>query len=103
MRFAAETAFAFLSRVIYFQIYLEIYMGKPLMIQEEDERRIDTLKRRLKIARKVDILRAGIELLEKEADRRERVLRWKRAASMAAKTSQQVNAEFRRYSRLKRS
>lgn len=78
-------------------------MGKPLMIQEEDERRIDTLKRRLKIARKVDILRAGIELLEKEADRRERVLRWKRAAGLAAKTSQQVNAEFRRYSRLKRS
>jgi hypothetical protein len=36
-------------------------MGKPLMIQEEDERRIETLKRRLKIARKVDVLRAGIE------------------------------------------
>jgi hypothetical protein len=78
-------------------------MGKPLMIQEEDERRIDTLKRRLKIARKVDILRAGIELLEREADRRDRVLRWKRAAALASKTSQQVNADFRRYSRLKRS
>ncbi len=78
-------------------------MGKPLMIQEEDERRIDTLKRRLKIARKVDILRAGIELLEKEADRRDKILRWKRAAALAAKTSQKVNADFRRYSRLKRS
>ena len=78
-------------------------MGKPLMIQEEDERRIDTLKRRLKIARKVDIVRAGIELLEKEADRRERVLRWKRAAALAAKTSREVNADFRTYSRLKRS
>ena len=78
-------------------------MGKPLMIQEEDERRIESLKRRLKIARKVDILRAGIDLLEKEADRRERILRWKRAASLAARTSQEVNAEFRPYSRLKRS
>jgi hypothetical protein len=78
-------------------------MGKPLMIQEEDERRIDSLKRRLKIARKVDIVRAGIDLLEKEADRRERILRWKRAASLAARTSQEVNAEFRPYSRLKRS
>lgn len=78
-------------------------MGKPLMIQEEDERRIDTLKRRLKIARKVDVLRAGIELLEKEADRKERILRWKRAAALAAKTSQEVNAGFRPYSRLKRS
>jgi hypothetical protein len=73
------------------------------MIQEEDERRIDSLKRRLKIARKVDIVRAGIDLLEKEADRRERILRWKRAASLAARTSQEVNAEFRPYSRLKRS
>ena len=78
-------------------------MGKPLMIQEEDERRIDSLKRRLKIARKVDIVRAGIDLLEKEADRRERILRWKRAAGLAARTSQEVNAEFRPYSRLKRS
>lgn len=78
-------------------------MGKLLMIQEEDERRIDSLKRRLKIARKVDIVRAGIDLLEKEADRRERIVRWKRAAALAARTSQEVNAEFRPYSRLKRS
>ena len=39
------------------------------MIQEEDERRIERLKRRLGIQRKVDVLRAGIALLEKEADR----------------------------------
>jgi hypothetical protein len=78
-------------------------MGKPLMIQEEDERRIETLKRRLKIARKVDILRAGIDLPEKEADRRDKVLRWKKATALAAKTSQEVNAGFRTYSRLKRS
>jgi len=78
-------------------------MGKPLMIQEEDERRIENLKRRLNIARKVDILRAGIDLLEKEADRRERVLRWKRAATLVAKTSREVNTDFQPYSRLKRS
>jgi hypothetical protein len=82
---------------------MEIYMGKLLMIQEEDERRIDTLKRRLNIARKVDVLRAGIELLEKEADRRERILRWKRAAALAIETSREVNADFRQHSRLKRS
>ncbi len=78
-------------------------MGKPLMIQEEDDRRIDILKRRMKIARKVDIVRAAISLLEKEADRKERILRWKRVAALAAKTSRQVNADFRPYSRLKRS
>jgi hypothetical protein len=78
-------------------------MGKLLMIQEDDDRRIDTLKHRLKISRKVDIVRAAIALLEKEADREERILRWKRAAGLAAKTSQQVNADFRPYSRRKRS
>lgn len=77
-------------------------MGKPLMIQEEDDRRIETLKRRLGILRKVDVLRAGIDLLEKEANRRDRVRRWKRAAAMVAGTSREVNAEFRSHSRLKR-
>ena len=89
--------------MIYFLIYLEIHMGRPLMIQEEDELRIEKLKRRLGIIRKVDVLRAGMTLLEKEAERRERVRRWKRSAALVAKTSRQVNAEFRSYSRLKRS
>jgi hypothetical protein len=78
-------------------------MGKPLMIQEEDERRIDSLNRRMKIARKVDIVRAGIDLLEKEADRKDRVKRWKRSAALAAKTSRDLNADFRPLSRMKRS
>ena len=78
-------------------------MGKPLMIQEEDDRRIEKLKRRLKIEHKVDIVRAAIALLEKEADRRDRVLRWKRAAVLAADTSREVNADFQPHSRLKRS
>ena len=77
-------------------------MGKPLMIQEEDERRIESLKRRLGIQRKVDVLRAGIDLLEKEADRKERIRRWKRAVSLAAGTSREVNLDFQRHSRLKR-
>jgi hypothetical protein len=78
-------------------------MGKPLMIQEEDERRIERLKRRLGIQRKVDVLRAGIDLLEKEANRRERIRRWKRAAALVAASSREVNAEFQVHSRLKRT
>jgi hypothetical protein len=78
-------------------------MGKPLMIQEEDERRIESLKRRLGIPHKVGVLRAGIDLLEREAERRERVRRWKRAAALAARTSQEVNAEFQAHSRWKRT
>ena len=77
-------------------------MGKPLMIQEKDVRRIESLKRRLGIARKVDILRAGMDLLEMEAERRERVRRWKRSAALVAKTSREVNAEFQPNSRLRR-
>lgn len=83
-------------------IYIEVYNGKPQMIQEEDERRIESLKRRLGIQRKVDVLRAGIELLEKEAERRERIRRWKRAADLAASTSREVNAGIRQQSRLGR-
>ena len=46
-----------------------------MMIREEDERRIEVLKRRLGIRTKVGVLRAGIELLERGAERRERVKR----------------------------
>jgi hypothetical protein len=77
-------------------------MGKPLMIQEEDDRRIESLRRRLGIQHKVDVLRAGIDLLEKEAERRERIRRWKRAAALVAPSSREVNAEFQAHSRLKR-
>lgn len=78
-------------------------MGKPLMIQEDDDRRIERLKRRLGIGRKVDVVRAGMALLEEQAERAERARRWKRAAATVAATSREVNADFRRHSRLKRA
>jgi hypothetical protein len=77
-------------------------MGRPLMIQEGDERRIEALKRKLGIKRKVDVLRAGIDLLEKEAERRNRVKRWKKATALVSKISHEVNAEFQSHSRIKR-
>jgi hypothetical protein len=77
-------------------------MGKLLMIQPQDDARIERLKRRLGVARKVDVVRAGINLLEAQADRQERVARWRRSARVAAATSRRVNAEFRAHSRLKR-
>ena len=78
-------------------------MGKPLMIQEDDDRRIEQLKRRLGIATKIDVVRAGMALLEQDALRRERLERWSRAAGHVAADSARVNAEFRLHSRLKRS
>jgi hypothetical protein len=78
-------------------------MGKPLMIQEEDDRRIEDLKRRLGIQHKVEVLRAGMALLEKEAGRLERIHRWKRSAALVAATSREVNTGFQKHSRLKRT
>ena len=73
------------------------------MIQEADDQRIERLKLRLGIATKIDVVRAGMELLEQEASRRERIERWKRSASRAAASSARANAEFRAYSRITRS
>jgi hypothetical protein len=77
-------------------------MGKPLMILEEDDRRIEKLKKKLGIRSKVDVLRAGIELLEREAERKEKIRRWKRAAALVSRTSREVNQAFQPYTRLKR-
>ena len=77
-------------------------MGKPLMIQDDDDRRIQSLQERLGIRRKVDVVRAGMALLEQEADRQTRVARWRRAAALAIPTSKAVSADFRTYSRFRR-
>jgi hypothetical protein len=77
-------------------------MGKPLMIQEDDDRRIEELKKRLSARSKVDVVRAGLTLLEREAERQARVDRWRRAARLAGPSSRAVNAEFRQHSRLKK-
>jgi hypothetical protein len=77
-------------------------MGKPLMIQADDDRRIEQLKARLDIGTKIDVVRAGLALLEEDARRRERLERWRRAAARVGAGSARVNAEFRTHSRLKR-
>ena len=73
------------------------------MIQEDDDRRIERLKERLGIATKIDVVRAGMALLEQDALRRERLAQWKCAAARVAVDSAHVNAAFRVHSRLKRS
>ena len=77
-------------------------MGKPLMIQEADDARIEHLKARLGISRKIDVVRTGLDLLEQRADRQARVARWVRAVDRVATESRRVNEDFRRHSRLKR-
>jgi hypothetical protein len=77
-------------------------MGLPLMVQEADMRRIEMLKERLHMRTKIDVVRAGLELLDREAQRQARVNRWRRAAKLAARSSAEANAAFRSGSRLNR-
>jgi len=78
-------------------------MGKSLMIQEADDERLESLKKRLGLESKIGVVRAGIDLLEKEADRHDKLKRWRRAAALAAKTSREVNGDFRGHSRPKKA
>jgi ATP-dependent Lon protease len=76
-------------------------MGIPLMIQEEDNRRIEQLKKDFHIHKKIDVIRTALALLEKEAERAKRIKNWKRAAKLVAKNSHEVNQEFQSLSRIK--
>ena len=77
-------------------------MGKPLMLQEADADRIEALKKRLGAPTKIAVVRSALDLLERDAERTERVARWRKAARMAAGESRRVSREFQRHSRLAR-
>jgi len=77
-------------------------MGKPLMLQEADAERIETLKQRMGARTKIEVVRSALDLLERSTERGERVRRWERAVKLVAGESRAVQREFRRHSRLKR-
>jgi len=64
-----------------------------LMIQEEDNQRIELLKRDFKLRKKIDVIRAGLKLLE-EAARSKKIERWKQAAKLVSENSAIINKEF---------
>lgn len=76
-------------------------MGVPLMIQETDNQRIEHLKKDFGLHKKIDVIRAGLALLEKEAERMKKIKRWKNAAKLVAKSSRSINKEFQPHSRIK--
>ena len=78
-------------------------MGKPLMLQEADDRRIEALRKRLGTKTKVDVVRTALTLLERDAERADRVIRWQRAVRVAAGESRKALREFRPHSRLRRT
>ena len=69
-------------------------MGIPLMIQENDNFRIEHLKKDLNLSKKIDVIRAGLQLLEKESERMKKIERWKRAVVLVSESSAEVNKEF---------
>lgn len=76
-------------------------MGKPLMIQEMDDQRIENLKKDFGLHKKIEVIRAGLDLLEKEAEHIKKIKRWKQAAKLVADSSAEVNKEFQVLSRIK--
>nr|BFD69167.1 hypothetical protein HAGR004_41890 [Bdellovibrio sp. HAGR004] len=76
-------------------------MGKPLMIQPEDDNRIESLKEKTGARSKVDVVRAALTLLEEDVKRSERVKRWERAAKVVGKSGLDVLKEFQTKERFK--
>lgn len=76
-------------------------MSKLLTIQDKDRERIEHLMKDFHIKKQIDVLRAGLDLLEKESIRMKKIRRWKQAAKAVAENSKSVNKEFQKLSRLK--
>lgn len=77
-------------------------VGKPLMLREDDDRRIERLKRRIGAPSKVQVVRSALGLLEAQADRAEKIARWRKLVPLLAESSAEVNRDFQPHSRLRR-
>lgn len=77
-------------------------MGVPLMLRQADARRIEAMRKRLGARSKVDVVRSALDLLEQQAERTERIRRWKKAVMLAARESERALRDFRPHSRLRR-
>lgn len=70
-------------------------MSALLKIKDEDNQRIEKLQRLLAKDSKVDVIREALVLLEEKIEREKKIEKWKRAAALAAKSSAEVNKDFR--------
>mgnify|MGYP001566023436 FL=1 len=86
----------------YISEYTHRCMGKPLMIQKQDDDKIEQLKAQLGAQTKIEVVRAGLRLLEKETLRNMRIQQWKKAARLVAAQSAEINSEFQSSSLLKK-
>ena len=77
-------------------------MGKPMMIQEDDEAKIEQLKKRTGAKTKIEVLRRALVLLEKDVQRSERIKRWQRAVKAVGSTGLEVSDDFKTSGRFAR-
>jgi hypothetical protein len=72
------------------------------MLRDADDSRLVRLKKRAGLKTKVDVVRAGLDLLEDKLEREQKVARWKRAVALARDSSHATTLAFQKSSRLKR-
>lgn len=77
-------------------------MGKPLMIQQDDENRIEKLKKKMGAKTKIDVVRTALSLLEADVSRAERVKRWQKAAKIVGSSGLEVLRDFQSSERFKK-
>lgn len=70
-------------------------MGKPLTIKESDDERLLSLKKSIGANSKVEVLRRGLDLLEEQIKKKEKLQRWKRAAKAVSDSSIEVFEDFK--------
>ena len=77
-------------------------MGKPLMIQLDDDKRIEDLKKKTGAKTKIDVVRAALTLLEHDVKRTEKIQRWQRAAKIVGRSGLDVAKDFQTKDRFKK-
>lgn len=77
-------------------------MGKPLMIQEQDNDKIEELKEKLGMKTKIEVLRSALVLLEEKLSKEARIKRWKKASRIVGTASMEVLKEFQTEKRFKK-
>jgi hypothetical protein len=69
-------------------------MGKPLMIQAQDNDKIEELKAKLGVKTKIEVLRSALVLLEEKISKEARVKRWQSASRIVGNSSMDILKEF---------
>jgi Arc/MetJ-type ribon-helix-helix transcriptional regulator len=70
------------------------------MLPKTDAVRIKSLKKRLGLRTRAEVIRIALDLLERDTETKERAARWQTAAGLVENESRKVSRDFRPYSRL---